>query len=89
MSSPALTTEQIRQLRDRLQQMAGMHQLPTGSAAGARIYTIDDGMKLAEHMAQALDNHQRLPISTTVTRNDDGSLTIHVSPDPTAAEQPC
>ncbi|PIJ36747.1 hypothetical protein BMW24_003535 [Mycobacterium heckeshornense] len=60
--------------------MAAMQQLPAATGAAARIYTVEEGMQLAEHMAQALHNHDRLPITTTVTHNDDGTLTIHVKP---------
>ncbi|BBZ09806.1 MULTISPECIES: hypothetical protein [Mycobacterium] len=58
--------------------------LPTRAAA-SKIYTVAEGMQFAERIADALDRTERLPVSTTVTHNDDGSLTIHVTPDTAAA----
>jgi hypothetical protein len=75
-----ITPEHIAQLRARLQEMAGMRDIPTRGAAFDRIYTIDEALNYAESMAQALDSHGRMPVTTTTTRNPDGSLTIHVKP---------
>ncbi|MBO0882009.1 MAG: hypothetical protein J2P17_17045 [Mycobacterium sp.] len=75
-----ITPEHVAQLRARLQEMAGMRDIPTATTAAQRIYTVDEAMTLAENMAQALDSHGRMPITTTVTRHDDGTMTIHVKP---------
>lgn len=53
--------------------------LPTRAAA-AKIFTPDEAMNLAANMANALDRSPRLPIHTAVTRNPDGTMTIHVTP---------
>lgn len=56
--------------------------LPTRAAA-AKTYTVDEAMKLAENMANALGRTPRLPINSVATREPDGSLTIRITPQTT------
>ncbi|OIN81650.1 hypothetical protein [Mycobacterium malmoense] len=53
--------------------------LPTRAAA-AKIYTVDEAMTLATNMAHALNRSPRLPITTTTTKEADGTLTIRITP---------
>jgi hypothetical protein len=49
-------------------------------APGAQPFTVDEAMQTVEKWAYALHSSSRWPISTTVTREPDGSLTIRVTP---------
>ncbi len=49
-------------------------------APGAEPFTLDETMHTVEQWAHALHGSSRWPISTTVTRDPDGSMTIRVTP---------
>lgn len=46
------------------------------------MFTVDEAYKWIENVMGAANRTERMPVTVTHTRNQDGTLTIHVTPLP-------